>query len=204
MGNPQVNYSEIIEETNSKHYNVRDEFKNNTVEENREICRQDSLGFAVGALSITGDLNIGIMIRTASLLGADDFYIFGRRQYDKRSTVGAYKYLDVHRIGEISCDAIAQACLEGGYVACFIEQGGCSVRNPANLGRIRTLEYKPMFIFGSESDGIPSDILESFRYRSDVPSQIFSIPQRGVLRSYNVSSAMTIVSWEWSRILMGR
>ena len=38
--NPMVNYANIIADTNSKMFNVRDEFKNNTVEQNVEICNR--------------------------------------------------------------------------------------------------------------------------------------------------------------------
>lgn len=39
MTNPMVNYAEINKEVASNHYNVRDEYKNNTVQENIAICR---------------------------------------------------------------------------------------------------------------------------------------------------------------------
>ena len=76
-------------------FNVRDEFKDNTVAENVAICNRDRLKFSVGCINITGDLNIGMMIRSACLLGAENFYIFGRNKFDKRSTVGAEKYINI-------------------------------------------------------------------------------------------------------------
>ena len=88
MDNPMVNYAKINKETLSNHFNVRDEFKDNTVAENVAICNRDRLKFSVGCINITGDLNIGMMIRSACLLGAENFYIFGRNKFDKRSTVG--------------------------------------------------------------------------------------------------------------------
>lgn len=206
MGHSQVNYSEIINETMSRHYNVRDEYKDNTVEENRRICRDESLGFGIAALNLTGDLNIGIMIRTASLLGAEKFFIFGRRQYDKRSTVGAHKYIDVERIGSIDGTSISKVCLENNYIPIFVEHGGCDVRELDEAMKETWTHFredvKPLFIFGSESEGIPEDIIAyTLLY---TPHIRLSIPQRGVLRSYNVSSAMSIVVWEWSRILINR
>ena len=38
MDNPMVNYAKINKETLSNHFNVRDEFKDNTVAENVAIC----------------------------------------------------------------------------------------------------------------------------------------------------------------------
>ena len=95
MDNPMVNYAKINKETLSNHFNVRDEFKDNTVAENVAICNRDRLKFSVGCINVTGDLNIGMMIRSACLFGAENFYIFGRNKFDKRSTVGAENYINI-------------------------------------------------------------------------------------------------------------
>ena len=95
MDNPMVNYSKIIADTASNHFNVRDEYKNNTYEENIEISATCRRKFSVGCINITGELNIGMMIRSACLFGAENFYIFGRKKFDKRSTVGAEKYINI-------------------------------------------------------------------------------------------------------------
>lgn len=195
----EINYNEIINETTSRHYNVRDEFKDNTIEENREICRNESLGFGVAALSITGDLNIGMMIRTASLLGAEKFFIFGRRQYDRRSTVGAHKYIDVERIEGISAQNIMEVCLDNGYIPVYVEQGGDDIKHLSNF-KEQMGELKPLFVFGSESEGISETVMRLTGLY--MPCIRLSIPQCGVLRSFNVSTAMSIVTWEWARLFM--
>lgn len=189
-----MNYSDVINETASRHYNVADEYKNNTVEENRRICQNDSIPFAIGAMSITGDLNIGMMMRTAALLGASDFFIFGRKKYDKRSTVGAQNYINVHQY-DMTVYHLHSVCNEFGYTPVFIEQGGMTL--PLRDGEWKNMPERLLFIFGSESDGIPNDIIYSFPH-----SPIISIPQRGVLRSFNVSAAMSIVAWEYFRSVL--
>jgi tRNA G18 (ribose-2'-O)-methylase SpoU len=95
MENPMVNYSRIIADTASNHFNVRDEYKTNTYEQNVAITVSEQRRFSVGCINITGELNIGMMIRSACLLGAENFYIFGRKKFDKRSTVGAEKYINI-------------------------------------------------------------------------------------------------------------
>ena len=189
-----MNYNTLINETASRHYNVADEYKDNTVEENRERCRKDSLPFSIAAMSVAGDLNIGMMMRTASLLGASDFFIFGRRKYDKRSTVGAQNYINVHQ-SPMDVKSLHEACQDTEYQPVFIEQGGLTV--PLTEGERDRMPTKPMFVFGSESDGIPEDIMYTFPY-----APIISIPQHGVLRSYNVAAAMSIVTWEATRRLV--
>lgn len=186
-----MNYSDVINETASRHYNVADVYKDNTVEENKQICQNDSIPFAVGAVSVTGDLNIGMMMRTASLLGARDFFIFGRKKYDKRSTVGAQNYINVHRL-PMEVKSFHDVCHDTEYSPVFIEQGGLTL--PLTEGEWGRMPAKPMFVFGSESDGVPEDIMYTFPH-----APIISIPQRGVLRSFNVSSAMSIVAWEYFR-----
>ena len=189
-----MNYNNLINETASRHYNVADEYKDNTVEENRERCRKDSLPFSIAAMSVAGDLNIGMMMRTASLLGARDFFIFGRKKYDKRSTVGAQNYINVHRY-PMDVKSLHEVCQDTEYQPVFIEQGGLTV--PLTEGEWDRMPTKPMFVFGSESDGIPEDIMYTFPY-----APIISIPQHGVLRSYNVAAAMSIVTWEATRRLV--
>ena len=186
-----MNYNNLINETASRHYNVADEYKDNTVEENRERCRKDSLPFSIAVMSIAGDLNIGMMMRSASLLGARDFFIFGRKKYDKRSTVGAQNYINVHQY-PMDVKFVHAVCQDTGYTPVFIEQGGLTI--PLSDGEWSRMPTNPMFVFGSESDGISEDIIYSFPH-----SPVISIPQRGVLRSFNVSSAMSIVTWEYFR-----
>lgn len=200
MENPFVNYKKIIADTNSQMFNVRDEFKNNTVEENQTICKNDRLPFSVGMINVTGDLNIGMAARSACLMGAENFYIFGRRKFDARSTVGAENYINIvqyvfddplHADEEILNSINELHTIKHDIVVC--EHGGYE------LGKFSWYEkhiyphdnYTPLFLFGSESHGIPSCITDS-----PICSRV-SIPQRGVLRSFNVSAAMNIIVWDY-------
>lgn len=194
MENPMVNYSKIIAETTSNHYNVRDEFKNNTVGENIAICNRDHLKFSVGCINITGELNVGMMIRSACLLGAENFYIFGRNKFDKRSTVGAENYINIvqyafddpiHADMQIATKMQElEKTMKHQIVLC--ETGGYELSSK----HVWPAFTNPLFIFGSESHGIPDAVTSNFWHK-------ISIPQRGVLRSYNVSAAMNIICWDY-------
>ena len=48
-------------------WNVADELKNMNLEEIRAIQKSESLPFAVGALNLTGGLNLGSIIRSAEI-----------------------------------------------------------------------------------------------------------------------------------------
>jgi tRNA G18 (ribose-2'-O)-methylase SpoU len=189
-----VNYANIIADTNSKMFNVRDEFKNNTVEQNVEICRKDRLPFSVGVINITGDLNIGMMIRSASLFGAEKFYIFGRKKFDKRSTVGAENYIDIVQYvfddpihaDQAIADKLKEVKAKMGHTIVLCDTGGIEMSSKATW----SLHKNPLFLFGSESHGIPKAVSDAFNIK-------VSIPQRGVMRSFNVSAAFSIIIWDY-------
>jgi tRNA G18 (ribose-2'-O)-methylase SpoU len=201
MENPMVNYSRIIKDTVSNHYNVRDEYKNNTVEENQTICGLGQRAFSVGCINIAGDLNIGMMIRSACLLGAENFYIFGRKKFDKRSTVGAENYINIHQFvydDPIHADEDIFGALcnlhDTTHDIVLCEHGGHELGKFSwyDVGIYPHEKYTPLFLFGSESHGIPEYISNKFFNK-------VSIPQRGVLRSFNVSAAMNIIVWDYIR-----
>lgn len=184
-------------------WNVRDELKGKSVEEILE--HQPKRGFAVGLVNIDGGLNIGSMIRTATIFGADCVYIIGRKRFDRRSTVGAHNYIEIKHIDEdqnteTGANNILTAIKGDEYIPCSIEQGGRPIDNldmmyvlPDGRNCWSPLRYKmrPCFLFGAEKEGLSSFITSN--------TGIHSIRQFGVLRSLNVSSAAAIVMYEYNR-----
>ncbi len=175
-------------------FNVRKEYKHLSVQELKLIQKRDSLPYSVVALNLNGDLNVGMMARTSALLGAQAFYVFGRRKIDRRSLVGTQNYLDIQRIyGLESVNGDEQVSFEmfNGLVdtlklnPILIEHGGTP------LPEVDWDDYEsPAFVFGNESDGFPVEFMES-KYPK------ISIPQYGVMTSYNVASAASIVMWDY-------
>ena len=164
-------------------FNIRDDLKPLTLDKVKEIQRAASLPFSVAALNLCGNLNLGMMIRSAVLFGAEKFYIVGKKRYDKRSTVGAHNYIDLQFV---ECDPetdpyVCLDILQKDYNVFLIEQGGTDI-NHMDFGSYD----KSCFIFGTESNGIPQAIL-------DLNLSRCSIHQVGVLRSLNVSAAASIV-----------
>jgi tRNA G18 (ribose-2'-O)-methylase SpoU len=204
MDNPMVNYSKIIADTASNHYNVRDEYKENSYEQNVAITISEQRRFSVGCINITGELNVGMMIRSACLLGAENFYIFGRKKFDKRSTVGAEKYINIIQYTYDDPMTADQQILDDlrklphPILAC--EQGGVTLGTvDAEVLYHSVNGLHPLFLFGSESHGIPQLILDQMD-PTGYPEYEFpriSIPQVGVLRSFNVSAAMNIICWDY-------
>lgn len=198
MENPMVNYGKIIAETAKNHYNVRDEYKNNTVEQNQFICHLNRRTFSVGCINVTGELNIGMMIRSACLMGAENFYIFGRNKFDKRSTVGAENYINIQQFvyedptdmdEQVYQDVINLYLDKHEIILC--EHGGDELGEFAWRHCGFKEKYSPLFLFGSESHGLPKSLGENLDFYK------VSIPQVGVLRSFNVSAAMNIILWDY-------
>jgi tRNA G18 (ribose-2'-O)-methylase SpoU len=195
--------------------NIKSEFDNLTTDQIREYSLNNSFPYVILAFNIQSNLNIGSMLRTAHLCGCRKFVIFGRRKYDKRSAVGVYNYIDVERIQGLKnpqqdlttelteldyifdSDIFVNFIIENNYIPIFIEQSHSSISAiPKNIATVLAsipLDKIPIFIFGNEGTGIPSNILET-RSRFNV-SYILELCQLGALQSYNVSSACSIISY---------
>lgn len=174
-------------------FNVQDKFKMVSFEELKDIQYKDTYPYSVAAFNFDGSLNLGVLIRTAVLFGARDFYIIGKKRYDRRSTVGAHNYINVHHITYDSENDEIQEILTtlNKYRIICIEQNGYDLLE-YNIGNICEVSWKPScFVFGSESKGITKKLLSN--------SEIVSIPQIGIMRCLNVATCGAIVLHHISR-----
>lgn len=208
--NPFVNYADKIAETvkDENFWNVHDRYKNRNIDELVLAQMQATLPFAVCVLNLTGDLNVGMIVRTACTMGAQDVILFGRRKYDKRSTVGAQNYIPVVRIDGFLEDGqtldlvgFREAMVDRGYLPIFVEQGGTPIETidwESFLGHAGWAvdPPTPCLVFGNESNGIPIEMM--------LGELVVSIHQRGVLRSLNVSAAAAIAIHSLATHLAGK
>lgn len=176
-------------------WNVRDDLKGLSLEEINK--KQPKLPYAVGAINVDGSLNIGTMIRTAVIYGASDFFIIGKKKYDKRSTVGAQNYIKIHKIDEVEREIdLFNTLMRFKYFPVYIETSGEELTND-RLNKLahsaKEYDIKSCFIFGSESQGIPFKISHL--------EDVYKLPQYGVLRSLNVSSCASIVMYKFVEAL---
>lgn len=164
-------------------WNIKDQLQGLDLSEIR--AQQPKFGFAIALLNIDGGLNIGSMIRSAVIFGADKVYLIGGRRFDRRSTVGSHNYIEIEHIPISEDDPMLLGKIkDDGYTPVAIEQGG------ANISEIANLE-NPCFLFGAESRGLSKNITDR--------CNCYEIPQYGVLRSLNVSSAASIVLYEFTK-----
>jgi tRNA G18 (ribose-2'-O)-methylase SpoU len=194
--NSHVNFKEEIAKDVLNSHNVKDEYKQLQVETRKRIQSHDERPFAVGLLNVTGELNVGTIIRTAALFGAERIFIFGRKEIDNRSHVGAINYVNIEFVKcmdenlNIDLKILKTVMVRNNYWPIFIEQGGtdiskCDFELPE--------PGKPCLIFGNEGRGMPEEIWHM------AFCSIISIPQVGVMRSHNVSVAAGIAMWEMSK-----
>lgn len=191
----------LIQDALSNHWNVKEEYKGKSLEELRAIRKADLLPFAVCAINITGDLNLGIMMRSACLLGAERFIIFGRHSYDRRTTVGSHNYMEIVKAGsidrggglDIDYKEFEPTLAKYNYHPVFLETGG----EPLDKFHfVHTFgDTDPCLVFGNEGLGIPAWLM--------VNHPVVSVPQGGVLRSFNVSAAASIAMYECAMQVSG-
>jgi tRNA G18 (ribose-2'-O)-methylase SpoU len=173
-------------------YNVHTPFQTLGVDKVKMLSQGLALPFAFMAYNLHGDVNIGMMIRTAVILGASDFYLVGRRQYDRRTDVGSRNYIHLHRLKEVD-KAFFQ---ENKLLPIALEQGGEALEEfsfKKYLPNTLPDGWKVCFIAGSESYGIPVSFLK------EIDAPILTIAQYGVIRSLNVSIASGILMYEYMK-----
>jgi len=169
-------------------YNVHDMFQRMDNDTVKNISLKMSLPAALILFNVDGGINISMAIRSAALFGFSDVYIIGRRKRDKRGDVGACNYIRVHQIETIDNDYFTNNNL----IPIIIEQNGHPLEEMDFHPYFPNSKRKVAFIVGSEQEGVPQNIKNK-----SIP--IITISQYGVMRSFNVAMASSIVMYEYTR-----
>lgn len=180
--------------------NVTDDLKGLSVAEVQEVQRSRTVPFAVCAFNILGNINISTMVRTAVITGAEKFFIVGRKKWDRRGTVGAQNYIDleVHSTMsdelEVDSQAIYDIIVNAGYIPLPVDTCEPEMIKKFHFMNKNYSENKFCLVFGNEGLGLPKDFLE-------LCDDFITIPQFGVMRSLNVSTAAGITMYHVSSYL---
>jgi tRNA(Leu) C34 or U34 (ribose-2'-O)-methylase TrmL len=166
-------------------YNVHDFFQRMNNDKVKNISLKMSLPAALILFNVDGGINISMALRSAAVFGFSDVYIVGKRKRDKRGDVGACNYINVHTIPIIN-DSFFE---ENNLMPIIIEQNGQPLEE-MNFHPYFPNKKKVAFIVGSEQDGVP-------KFNKSIP--IITISQYGVMRSFNVAMASSIVMYEYTR-----
>lgn len=138
---------------------------------------------------ITDEGNLGAIIRTAEVVGADGVIIPSKRAAQVTSAVyktsaGAALHIPIARVPNLV--SAIELLKKGGYwVAGASEKAPTDIWHAPLAGRIA-------LVAGSEGDGMS-------RVVRDACDFLVSLPQRGKVASLNVAQATTAIAYEWLR-----
>ena len=143
---------------------------------------------------ITDEGNLGAIIRTAEVMGADGVVIPSTRA--AQVTVGVYKtsagaafHVPIARVPNLV--GALKTLKDGGFwVAGASEHAKMDIWHAPLEGRIA-------LVCGNEAEGISRIVMEQCDFT-------VALPQRGQVESLNVAQATTAVCYEWLRRVMGR
>ena len=173
-------------------YNVHTLHQHRSKEELNKISSILCLPVHLMLLNFDGNMNIAMSIRSAAVMGCSDIWIVGKRKYDARPEVGAKNYIRVHKIDIL--ENPREFFESKGVHPILVEQGGVPLET---MNFKRFFDLPVCFIMGSEGKGVPREWIDL------IPTHV-SISQYGLLRSFNVSIAASIVMYEYVKQLGAR
>lgn len=164
--------------------NVIDEFKDLDNEEIKRRIQDRSNGFAVLMAHITGDFNIGTVLRSANSHGVKDFFYFGRKKFDRRGCVGVHNYTQMQFVNDLN----EVERIKKDYSLVALENNITGVVSLPDFNW--QLDKLPCIVVGEECNGIPQEILE-------LCDAFVEIPSFGSVRSMNVGAAASIAMYDY-------
>jgi tRNA G18 (ribose-2'-O)-methylase SpoU len=171
----------IFSQLKKEEKNVCDEMKTFSVDEIAEFCHNNAYkNTAVLMSHVVGDFNLSGLIRSANALGFEKVFYVGKKKWDRRGAVGTHNYTPVNFFSTFE-SAIESLKEKYTFVALENNVAGFDVEN------IYHFEWpkNPLILVGEEKNGLPLEILKQC-------SHIVTIPQKGSVRSMNVSVAASI------------
>lgn len=164
----------------------------NTVDHLKWIKREDVLEsinpnripLSLLLVNIERDNNVGNIIRSANTFGVEEILLYGRKKFDRRTSVGAEFFMSFRHIRFI--EELNHLREEFDLIV-GLEQ----TKDSMNL-RDYSWEYdkKILLVVGHEGLGLPKEVLE-------MCDQTLEIEQFGTTRSLNVSVAAGIALYDY-------
>jgi tRNA G18 (ribose-2'-O)-methylase SpoU len=153
--------------------------------------------FGILMVNIDYDNNSGNIVRTANAFGAIEVILYGRRKFDRRSSMGTEFYMNfqqiryVEEIDEVlkGYDLIVGLDNIEGSVSVFDYDWKFDISKESQvLSKLKS--PKTLICLGQESSGLPLEIIK----RCD---KLVHIPQYGSVRSLNVGTAAGIAMYDF-------
>lgn len=139
--------------------------------------------FVIAVERINGDFNFSTVIRNCNAFLGRMIYRCGKRQYDKRGTVGTHHYEHVE-YSENVVDLVNYYRSEGYRIV--------AIDNVGEAQDIRSYRWEPksVMLFGEEGRGLSQEAIE-------LADDIVYIPQFGSVRSLNIGTASGIAMYDY-------
>lgn len=139
--------------------------------------------FVIAVERINGDFNFSTVIRNCNAFLGRMIYRCGKRQYDKRGTVGTHHYEHVE-YSENVVDLVNYYRSEGYRIV--------AIDNVGEAQDIRSYRWEPksFMLFGEEGRGLSKEAIE-------LADDIVYIPQFGSVRSLNIGTASGIAMYDY-------
>lgn len=165
--------------------NVSDFYKYWTTEAILADLDEKRHNFSILCANVIGDFNIGSCIRSANAFLAKEIIIYGRKKYDRRSTVGTHLYSHLKHVKELDLDKLKE--ITSNYYMVGID----NIENSKPIeSYIWPRDKHVLMCFGEENAGLPKEIL-------DLCHEVIYISQYGSVRSLNVGVACGISCYDY-------
>ena len=162
--------------------NITDKYKHDrltkwTTELIKKDLQQNSFPFAVMMENFVGDFNLSSVLRSCNAMNGREMFYLGRKQYDRRGTVGTHHYTDL--INVKTREELLK--LKDRYTFVALEN---TVPQAESIYNFEWPE-NPLIIIGEEGVGITQETLA-------LCDRFVFIPQFGSVRSMNAAVAGSI------------
>jgi tRNA G18 (ribose-2'-O)-methylase SpoU len=168
--------------------NVSDRYKNDrhirwTVDLIKQDLQQKAFPYAVCMENFQGDFNLSSVIRGCNAFNGKEMFYLGKKDWDRRGTVGTHHYTSVNRL-KTREDLLK---LKDTYTFVALEN---SVPGAVKMDSFEWPE-NPLIIIGEEGVGITPETLE-------LCDHFVYIPQFGSVRSLNAAVAGSIAMYDFT------
>jgi tRNA G18 (ribose-2'-O)-methylase SpoU len=162
--------------------NITDKYKHDrltkwTTELIKKDLQQNSFPFAVMMENFVGDFNLSSVLRSCNAMNGREMFYLGRKQYDRRGTVGTHHYTDL--INVKTREELLK--LKERYTFVALENSVAQAEPIYDF----VWPENPLIIIGEEGVGITPETLE-------LCDRYVYIPQYGSVRSMNAAVAGSI------------
>jgi tRNA G18 (ribose-2'-O)-methylase SpoU len=160
----------------------------NTIEIKGELEKNKN-NFGILMVNIDYDNNSGNIVRTANAFGADEVILYGRRKFDRRSSMGTEFYMNFQQIRFV--EEIDEALKDYDLIVGLDNIDGSISIFEYNWGMVNgNNSPKTLICLGQESAGLPQEIINRC-------NTLVNIPQYGSVRSLNVGTAAGIAMYDF-------